>query len=57
MLWADFCKSLFPKQRQHTQEEGEIYKKFTKELFNEQKPLDAEIAKVVNDNFWDLIGD
>lgn len=37
--------------------EEEIVKKFQKELLDNVKPLDPEIQKLVNDNFWDLIDD
>ena len=35
----------------------EIVKKFQKELLNNAKPLEPEIQKLVNDNFWDLVDD
>lgn len=35
--------------------EEEIVKKFQKELLDNTKPLDPEIQKLVNDNFWDLV--
>jgi len=31
-------------------------KEFTEKLVNNQKPLDAEISKLVRDNFWDMVG-
>ena len=37
--------------------EEEIWKKFQKELLDNTKPLEPEIQELVNDNFWDLVGE
>lgn len=39
------------------EEQQEILRKFYNELFYGQEEIPEEFQRVINENFWDLIGD
>ena len=39
------------------EEQQEILRKFYNELFYGQEELDPEYVRIINENFWDLVGD
>lgn len=40
---------------QKFEELNKLLEQIQKELVNKQKPLEPEMQKIINDNFWDLI--
>lgn len=40
---------------QKFEELNKLLEQIQKELVNKQKPLEPEVQKIINDNFWDLI--
>lgn len=43
------------KEKYTEQEKEEILEKFSDKLVNNQKDIPEEFAKIVNENFWDLL--
>ena len=45
-----------PRWKKMIEDEEQIVRDFQKKLLENQKPLDPEIAKMMDDHLWDLVG-